>query len=137
MKFRSPTEEAIHVSLTSGHTAVIPQEGVELDAMFHREAIARGAIPGSLSAEEALVLGAAPAARQFDRAEVIAATIKTMVEAGNEADFNGDGKLKLTVLNKKLGFQASREEVDAVWQKLVAEAQAADGGEDGSETIQA
>ena len=49
MKFRSPTEEPIHVSLVTGHTALVTAEGVELDPMFHREAISKGAIPGSLT----------------------------------------------------------------------------------------
>ena len=54
MKFRSPTEEPIHVSLVTGHTALVTAEGVELDPMFHREAISKGAIPGSLTPEQAL-----------------------------------------------------------------------------------
>lgn len=43
-QFRSPTDTALHVALTSGHTAVIPPEGIELAPMFHREAIACGTV---------------------------------------------------------------------------------------------
>ena len=43
-RFRSPTDTPLHVALISGHTAVIPPEGIELAPMFYREAIARGAV---------------------------------------------------------------------------------------------
>lgn len=122
MKFRSPTEEAIHVSLVTGHTALIPMEGVELDPMFHREAIAKGAIPGSLTPEQALMLDAKPEAPQFDRADHIAKVLKAMLDGDNEGDFNKDGKPDLRAVNAKLGFQASRSEVDAVWAEVSAAA---------------
>ena len=44
MKFRSPSDQPIHIALTTGHTAVIPPDGVVLDKMFHKEASARGAV---------------------------------------------------------------------------------------------
>lgn len=122
MKFRSPTEEPIHVSLTTGHTALVTPEGVELDPMFHREAIAKGAIPGSLTPEQALMLDAKPEAPQFDRAEHIAKVLKAMLDGDNEGDFNKDGKPDLRAVNAKLGFQASRSEVDAVWAEVSAAA---------------
>lgn len=122
MKFRSPTDEPIHVSLTTGHTALVTQEGVELDPMFHREAIAKGAIPGSLTPEQALMLDAKPEAPQFDRADHIAKVLKAMLDGDNEGDFNKDGKPDLRAVNAKLGFQASRSEVDAVWADVSAAA---------------
>ena len=57
MKFRSPTDEPLHVALTTGHTCTIPPEGVDLDPMFQREAIARGALAGD---DVAPVAGQAP-----------------------------------------------------------------------------
>ena len=122
MKFRSPTDEPIHVSLTTGHTALVTPEGVELDPMFHREAIAKGAIPGSLTPEQALMLDAKPEAPQFDRADHIAKVLKSMLDGDQEGDFNKDGKPDLRAVNAKLGFQASRSEVDAVWEKVSAAA---------------
>lgn len=126
MKFRSPTEEPIHVSLTTGHTALVTPEGVELDPMFHREAIAKGAIPGSLTPEQALMLDAKPEAPQFDRADHISKVLKAMLDGDNEGDFNKDGKPDLRAVNAKLGFQASRSEVDAVWADVSAAALAED-----------
>lgn len=122
MKFRSPTEEPIHVSLTTGHTALVTQEGVELDPMFHREALSKGAIPESLTTEQALALDAKTEAPQFDRVARIEAILKAMLDGDNEGDFNKDGKPDLRAVNAKLGFQASRSEVDAVWEKVSAAA---------------
>ncbi len=122
MKFRSPTEEPIHVSLVTGHTALVTAEGVELDPMFHREAISKGAIPGSLTPEQALMLDAKPEAAQFDRGAHIAKVLKAMLDGDNEGDFNKDGKPDLRAVNAKLGFQASRSEVDSVWAEVSAAA---------------
>ena len=126
MKFRSPTDEPIHVFLVTGHTALVTAEGVELDPMFHREAISKGAIPGSLTPEQALMLDAKPEAPQFDRADHIAKVLKAMLDGDNEGDFNKDGKPDLRAVNAKLGFQASRSEVDAVWAEVSAAALAED-----------
>lgn len=122
MKFRSPTEEPIHISLTTGHTALVTHEGVELEPMFHREAVAKGAIPATMSPEQALMLDAKSEAPQFDRAARIESTLKAMLDGDNEGDFNKDGKPDLRTVNAKLGFQASRSEVDAVWEKVSAAA---------------
>lgn len=122
MKFRSPTDEPIHVGLTTGHTALITPEGVDLEPMFHREAIAKGALPGSLTPEQALMLDAKPEAAQFDRGAHIAKVLKAMLDGDNEGDFNKDGKPDLRAVNAKLGFQASRSEVDSVWAEVSAAA---------------
>lgn len=122
MKFRSPTEEPIHVSLVTGHTALVTMEGVELDPMFHREAISKGAIPGSLTPEQALMLDAKPEAPQFDRKGTIVKVLKAMLDGNDEGDFNADGKPDLRKVNARLGFQASRSEVDAAWNEVSAAA---------------
>lgn len=117
-KFRSPTDEPLHIALTSGHTAVVKPEGNELAPMFHREAIARGALIGDAVATPA---GDAP---QFDRKQVIADAINGMMDGDNEGDFNEDGKPNLKRLNALIGFQASRSEVDAIFDEITKAAQA-------------
>ncbi|CAN7451887.1 hypothetical protein LJR066_002839 [Acidovorax sp. LjRoot66] len=113
MKFRSPTAQPLHVALTTGHTCVVPPEGAEIDQIFHREAISRGAIPGSITEDEKPVL-----ATGFDRKALIAGAMNAMLEGANEEDFNKDGKPNLREVNARIGFQASREEVDAVWAEV-------------------
>ena len=111
MKFRSPTDEPLHVALTTGHTCAIPPEGVDLDPMFQREAIARGALAG----DDVAPVAQAP---QFDRKQVITDAINGMMDGDNEGDFNEDGKPNLKRLNAVIGFQASRSEVDAIFEDL-------------------
>jgi hypothetical protein len=45
MKFRSPTETTIHLSLTSGHTFVVGPTPVEVSPEFHVCAIQKGCEP--------------------------------------------------------------------------------------------
>ncbi|MFN7152939.1 MAG: hypothetical protein ACK4OE_04540 [Acidovorax sp.] len=116
MKFRSPTDEPLHIALTSGHTAVVTAEGKTLDPMFQREAIARGALVGDTVAP---ILGAAD---QFDRKQIITDALNAMMDGDNPEDFNDDGKPALKRLNARLGFQASRSEVDAVFDELTKNA---------------
>lgn len=112
MKFRSPTDEPLHIALTSGHTAVVTPEGVELEPMFRREAIARGALAGD---EAPSIQGASP---QFDRKQVITDAINAMMDGDDEEDFNADGKPALRRLSARVGFQVDREEADAIFEEL-------------------
>ena len=121
MKFRSPTDQPIHIALTTGQTALVTPDGVELDPMFHREAVARGAIPSTMSTEQALMLDAPPAKPSFDRPAEIAKVLHAMLDGADEDDFNSDGRPDLRAVNKKLGFTASRSEVDAVWATVTAD----------------
>lgn len=114
LKFRSPTDEPLHIALTSGHTAVVTPEGNELAPMFQREAISRGALTGD---EVDLPSGDA---NQFDRKQVITDAINGMMDGDNEGDFNEDGKPNLKRLNAVVGFQTTRSEVDAIFEELTS-----------------
>ncbi len=115
MKFRSTTGEDIHIALTTGHTAVIGKELAELDKIFHKEAIARGALPEGVDDEDD------GKGKGFDRAAKIVEILTAMVNGNTEGDFNGDGRPALKRVNERLGFTATREEVDAAW-AIVSEA---------------
>ncbi|CAN7366730.1 hypothetical protein [Acidovorax sp. LjRoot117] len=112
MKFRSPSDQPIHVALTTGHTASIPPEGVELAPMFHKEASARGAVLFDDSGASAIT----PEARKA----AISAAITGMLDGKAEDDFTAEGKPNLTRLKARLGFTVSREEADAVFTELTA-----------------
>ncbi|GKS73669.1 hypothetical protein AVME950_02255 [Acidovorax sp. SUPP950] len=136
MKFHAPTHDPLHVALTSGHTAVVTHEGVTLDPMFHREAVARGAVPESMFALAAngsdgrLDLGALPqhVADSFTdpnnasaaRSALIRSTLTQMMDGSNEGDFNADGKPNLNRLKARLGFEITREEADAAFEDVAA-----------------
>lgn len=114
MIFRSPNHENLHIALTSGHTCAITPEGNDVPAIFHREAIARGALPGGISVEE-------PSSEPgFNRKQAIVDALNLMLDGGDENDFTNQGKPDLRKLNARLGFQVAREEADAAWSELTA-----------------
>lgn len=96
MKFRSPTDEPVFLGLTSGHTVVVPREGVELDAKWNKTAIAAGCIPGTLTDEEAAMLAAGDAAAAsvpgFDRHGEITKVLTKMLDSTEEGLFRQDGR---------------------------------------------
>lgn len=116
MKFVAPAGQEIHVGLTSGHMALITDTPGDLDQMFHREAVALGAYP------EGMAPAAADTKLAFDRPGVIRTTLLAMLDGKADEDFKADGTPNLTKLNAKLGFKASREEVDAAWAEVTADA---------------
>lgn len=112
MKFRSTTGEPIHIALTSGQTALVGTEPAELDKIFHKEAIARGALPEGVE-DDTPVAGA-----QFNRKQAILDVLNAMADGDTEGDFNNDGSPALKRVTARLGFTASREEVDAAWAEV-------------------
>lgn len=112
MKFSSGTEEDLHLGLTTGHTCVVTAAGNEIDNMFIKEALARGALPEGTTADSA---STAPA---FDRELVIGTAIEEMIAEANEGDFIGNGTPNLTKLNARVGFQVSRSEADAIFAEV-------------------
>lgn len=110
-RFRSPTNTPLSVALTSGHTTVIPPEGVDLPSIFHREAIARGAVlaEGGTAEDQTLV---------FNRNIAVREAVSSMISGADKDDFTGDGKPNLMKLKAKTGFPVTREEADAVFAEL-------------------
>lgn len=109
MKFRSTTGSDIHIGLTSGHTALITSKLAELDKIFHKEAIARGALPEGVEPE------VTAEHTGFDRKKAIIETLNAMLDGGDEDDFKNDGTPDLRKVTAKVGFRVDREEVDAAW----------------------
>ena len=115
MKFKSPSADTLHIALTSGHSIVIEPEGTEVPAIFHKEAIARGAYPVGIE-------DAAPLAGQtFDRAQVIKDAINQMLDGDEEENFTNDGKPDLRKLRAIVGFGVAREEADKLFAEVTAD----------------
>ena len=114
MKFRSPSDQPIHIALTTGHTAVVTAEGVVLDKMFHKEASARGAV----AFDDNTTFVPSPE----DRKAAISAALTSMLDGKDEDDFTADGKPNLRKLKERVGFALTREEADAVFIELTAKA---------------
>jgi len=114
MKFRSPSDQPIHIALTTGHTASIPPEGAELDPMFHREASARGAV----AFDEHTTATMSPE----DRKAAIALALTAMLDGKAEDDFTTEGKPNLLKLKARVGFAVTRDEADTIFTALTAKA---------------
>lgn len=112
MKFRSTTGSDIHIALTSGHTALITSELTELHKIFHKEAIARGALPEGVEPE------VTAESTGFNRKDAIIAALESMLDGGDEGDFKNDGTPDLRKVTAKVGFRVDREEVDAAWAEV-------------------
>ena len=112
MKFRSPSDQPIHIALTTGHTAVVTPEGVPLDPMFHKEASARGAV----AFDDNTTIVPSPE----DRKAAISAALKGMLDGAAEGDFTAEGKPNLLRLKAAVGFAVTREEADVVFVELTA-----------------
>lgn len=127
MKFRSPGDEPLHVALTSGHTIVIPPEGVDVPVVFRKEAIAKGAEPvaddGASMAPAASNAQEKTAASTADnRKELIKTALRSMLNGANEEDFTAQGLPNLKRLQAVAGFQVSRTEADSAWEEVKTEA---------------
>ena len=112
MKFRSNTGADVYLGLTSGHTAVVTVEGVELDPKFHKEAIANGCLQEGINAS---VETSDP---QFDRKKVVTEALEAMLNGSDPEDFTKAGKPSLDRLNAKVGFKVDRSEADAIWDEM-------------------
>jgi hypothetical protein len=112
MKFQSPTDEPIHIALTSGHSIVIEPTGTEVPALFQREAIAKGATPVGIEKAEPLQ------GQTFDRAQVIRDAMNAMLDSDDEANFTNDGKPDLRKLRAIVGFNVPREEADKLFAEI-------------------
>lgn len=110
MKLRSPFPTPLHLALTSGHTFVVPQDGVEVPAAFQAEALSKGAVvaEGENSPSPASLTVA-------DRTETIETALRAMLDSGDESEFTADGKPNLAKLKNRVGFTVSREDADAAW----------------------
>lgn len=114
MKFHAPSDEAVHIGLTSGHTAIVDPkaepDGTELSDLFHKEAISRGCIPAGVI--ERVLQGKH---KPFDRMEKITRELEAMVDGDDEDSFLANGNPNKVELDKRLGFTSERTEVEAAW----------------------
>lgn len=116
MKFRSPTDQPMHLALVTGHTAVVSPEGNELPDIFHREAIANGCLPEGVSAAVPNP-GTGPT-----RKEVITKAINEMLDGKDAEDFKADGTINVRRLSARVGFTVPRDEAEALFAAATAEA---------------
>lgn len=115
MKFSSQTGQDVHISLTSGHTAVVTTSSSELEPRFHKEAVARGCLPEGISNDVA-VLNTAET-----RAQVLKRVLLEMVKSEDPENFTAAGLPKMKQVEIKAGFKPERSEVEQIWAEVSAE----------------
>ena len=116
LKFVAPTEVAVHLSLTSGHTALVTAEGTVLEPRFHREAIARGCMPEGVADAPAQP---APATRR----DLIKNGLKEMLNGSEADDFTPNGQPNKGKLDARLGFVTERTELEDIYNEIIKEAE--------------
>ena len=114
IKFYQPAgKESVTVGLTSGHMAVVNEEGTVLDKMFHAEAIAQGC---RLTNDDD-----AAKDETFDRAGRIREVIEDLLDSNNPDAFTANGLPQTDVLSKLCGFRVTSSERDAAWAEVSAD----------------
>ena len=114
VKMWSPKGEDCHLSLTSGHTLIVPadEKGRDVPEQFVKEAVSRGCLPvGMKPTEES-------AGDTFNRDAVIQARMRDMLNSDDTAYFTGDHKPNLGVLSRLAGFTVDRAERDKLWEAV-------------------
>jgi len=123
MKFKSISGKDIQINLDSGYSGtVFADDWCDLHPMFHREAIAQGAITDNMSQEaiNAHILqpgetGGVP------RMKLIRDAIDAMILDGNKSDFTQSGLPNLKRLGERVGFGVERTDMEAVWAEITAD----------------
>lgn len=124
IKFRAPEGQTIRVSLLEGgHTAIITDEWRELDARFHRAALAQGAISSDTTTP-----APPPPPHEGDVNEptpedLVRRALIQMLERGEPNDFTGAGMPDLRIVRGLAGINADRDLIYNVWSALKAEAE--------------
>ena len=132
MKFYGP-ENGARIATTDGHIVIVPPDGCELHERFHAQAYAAGCVSDvqlsrfkkiTEAKEAAEPQLKQPAAPNEERQTQIKTVLIQMLNGNDPDDFNESGQPNLRRINARLGFQASRDEVDATFAALQAEAKA-------------
>lgn len=128
MKFRAPTDEAVHIALLSGHSAIVTREWRELDPIFQAEALARRCEvdKGGVIAPKDVPVKAGDSAQNqvADVDQHYRNAIEQMLERNDDGDFTNDELPNIKVVSSLVGFRAVKEDVLRVFRDMVAEAQA-------------
>ena len=137
MKFRSRRDdEVIRIASTTGHICLVGSEFVEVPDHMESDAYAAGCVSEALynsikadmekdAAAKAALTGGALTPEQ--KHEAIKLAIGTMLDSKEDGNFTTAGLPNMKVLAKHTGFALSKDEMEAAWAEVAA--QAGSGGE--------
>lgn len=120
MKFKSPTDTPVYVSLLSGHCAVVGNEWRDLPPILHRKALEEGCITDNMdqASIDAKVESAQTGKSHHD---ILVETIKAMMANPQSDDFTAADLPNLKKLSKTVGWNVNREEMMQAVQAIADE----------------
>lgn len=131
MKFRSRSDEqVIRLASTSGHIVLVGKDFVEVPEHMESQAYAEGCVSEALynsiradmekdAAAQAALIGGGLTAEQ--KREAVKAAIVAMLDGKEEGSFTAAGLPNMKALAKQCGFQVTKDEMEAVWETIVAQ----------------
>lgn len=127
IRFKSPTDDVLYVTTTTGACARIGPKWRELPVELHAAAIAAGAVTDNMdkaaAEQQRAKVEAAPAEdAPEDPAKLIHTAIIELIESSDEGAFDKKGFPDLKYLSARVGFNVEREQMLKVWHAVEAEA---------------
>jgi hypothetical protein len=117
MKFFPPGDKPVHISLTTGHSALVTKDGVELDKMFFKEAFAQGCNVAT-GEDPVIEVGKVDADNAAQKQLEIKAAIEAMMDGSEEGDFTSSGEPNLLRLSEKVGYRVTKAEMKAAFDEI-------------------
>lgn len=130
MFVKSITGDTVTIAMLSGHAISIPPEGREIPEQFIRAVLTSGKViaveSAGATAAERMAMESRPPLEEMDPAkiEVIKATIKSALNAGDKSFLTAAGIPDARKLESMTGAKVTAAERDRAWAELLAEAQA-------------
>jgi hypothetical protein len=117
LRFRSPTDNVLHVTTIFGHAARIGPDWRELPPILHKPAIAAGAITDNMTADS-INASNESADPPFSQEAEIRKAIIAMLGEDDPTNFTNAGVPNLNKLSARCGFTVDREQMQQVWADL-------------------
>jgi hypothetical protein len=129
---RGDEAEGTHIALTTGHAcrvhAVSPVDGERgtcIPDRFRREAVALGCPIVGVDDEKEQAKDDAETQQSL-----IVAAIRTIIEADDKDQLQGDGRPKADAVSKVVGFNVTKAKYTKAWAAFAAELDGEDGPEE-------
>lgn len=126
-KFRTLREDKVRIALTSGHITVVDKDWVDLHEIFWSEAYSKGCMSEDMVGTTPPIPQIIPPTKAEpqtlsgkDRNDLIEMAMREVMGKGNPEDLTAQGKIRTNRLLEILGFEPTRDERDAIQEKVGA-----------------
>lgn len=130
MKFLPPEgKKEHHLSLLSGHTAHITEEGSELPVIFRKQAIADGCEIAGVETGKASANGDTDSLNEDQKMNLIMNAIDVIMSRDLAEELTSAGDPKVAVVSKEAGFTVTKEEVTEALRRIEEDTGDGEGNE--------